>query len=170
MGVCQRRQRWVRQYWSFPDQRLGWRWRDWGKFRFGDVSEEREGLCCLWTANDTGARLYGLEECLNHIHVNIYDLGVTGSKVIRKSTKSGAVVDNNNKEVSHGNECNTIEPAEKLVITTHVVADDFGGSLLERVESGDALGVVVLIMKPHILKPVAFVRGVVEEDAKDFIR
>ena len=32
-----------------------------------------------------------------------------------------------------------MEPAEEAARTTHVVADALGGSLLKRVESGDAL-------------------------------
>ena len=133
---------------------------------------ERGGLGCWWKTNGTGERLYGLEENLYPVHVGVGDLRVSGSKVIGKSTKAGEVGVNNNKEVGHGIECNTMGPAEEVASTTHVVDDAIDGSLIEHVESGDAIeervlssGVVFFEdITPHP-EPVAFICGVVEEDA-----
>ena len=107
-----------------------------------------------------GSRLYGLEERLDPVHVGVDDLGVAGSKAIGESGEARAVGVNDNEEVDHGIECNTMDPTEEVASMTHVVADAIDGSLLERVERRDALkdcvlssGVIFLRIRPHILNP-----------------
>ena len=37
---------------------------------------DHRGLGCWWTVDDVGARLYGLEDHLDFVHVDVNNLGV----------------------------------------------------------------------------------------------
>ena len=67
------------------------------QLKFGGGAADRGGIGCWWTANDSEARLYGLKERLDPVHVGIENLEVSGSKAIGKRTKARAVRVNDKK-------------------------------------------------------------------------
>ena len=94
---------------------------------------DHRGLGCWWTVDDVGARLYGLEDHLDFVHVDVDNLGVADLKAISKSAKTGAFGVSDNEKVDQGIECNTMDLSKEAVRKTHVVDDALVVSLLDHV-------------------------------------